>query len=216
MKKVSVLFIVIFGLTNICLYAQVDSFATQKNHLKASPIYIGIGGSYPLGIVVTGGAFSRHGWGGSVNFHWIYGPTKNKPSDYDGGNSLFDDNSDNLDPDFMRAFSPRILKNFVTKSENVLLGIEVGPSFVKTKIAQNFIRNPNPCSIDPFSGIRFCERNYSYERIESKSTGLSLKGKLGVKIPNTLEFEVGVHSNLNSNWSYFGVEILGTLGVFRK
>lgn len=215
MKKVIALCLALSGLLSLHLSAQVDSTARPKTHLDASPMYIGLGASIPFGFTVTGGAFSRKGWGGTLSGNWLWRAAKNQPSNYNGGNNLFGDGSDHVQNDRMRVVSIRVLKQFAVYSDDILLGIEVGPSFVKTNMPDNFIYNPSACTTDPFFGATFCSPNYTYKVVERNSTGWSIKGKLGVNITKVVEFEIGVLGNFNPQWSYFGLEFLGTLGVFQ-
>lgn len=216
MNKTMLICLSLFGLVPFGVFAQVDSTAHLKPHLHASPIYIGAGASIPFGVSITGGGFSRKGWGGTLSGNWMWRGAKNQPSNYNGGNNLFGDGRDYVENDKMRVFSIRISKQFAVYSDDILLGVETGPSFVKTQVADNFIYNPNACTTDPFFGATFCAPNYDYKIVTQNSMGWSIKGKLGVNLAKVVEFEIGILSNFNKQWSFFGLEFLGTLGVFRQ
>jgi hypothetical protein len=194
MKNLLVLFLVFNGLANVLLSAQNDSTEFRNKQLNPSPIYFGVGGTFPLGVVLTTGAFGRQGWGGSISFNATWRPAKNLPNNYDSGKGLFGEGRDNIDNDNMQTFSVRVIKQFPTNSKNIIVGLEAGPSYVVTKIADQFIPTPNPCTVDPFFGFTFCKANYTYQRENINSLGWSMKGKIRINRP---QCELGLYANLN-------------------
>lgn len=209
MKKALVLFLAFFGLINIFLPAQNDSIAPQKVYLQASPFFVGLGGSIPSGFVISAGAFGQHGWGGSLTYHSWAPDAKNLPSDFDGGSGFFGEGNDYV-KDRINMISFRILKAFAPKAENFLFGIEAGLSYVQSTSAENFISIP----VSSSWGIH--GRNYDYEKIYRTSFGLSLRGTIGLRLSRFLGLDLGVLSNINPIRSYFGMEISGTIGKFRR
>lgn len=214
MKKVIILCFALLGLTTTSLSAQSDTIAPLKNPAKLSRGFIGAGISYPLGLTVAGGA--RKGWGLSLSFNLKEANAKNLPNDYRSSSSfLSGDGTAGIEDDFFYAFSLRLSKQFGTSSKRFHWGIEAGPSFARSVIADKFVPVPNPCTYNTVFGD-ICVPNYTYERINHKSTGLSLKAKIGTEIFEDVLFELGGFYNRNAEWTFFGVDIVGSLGILKK
>lgn len=183
--------------------------------LRAQPfdnphVYGGLGFSIPIGGVLEGTFVLPSGWGASVSASLASLKAKNKPSDYEAGENIFTIfSSGNVIYDDVTAYSFRALKLFATNKKMIRFGLEAGPSLVKTKIAENFVPNPDPC--DLFG----CGPNYYYEQVTSQSMGVSLKGR--AEFPFTVPFglAVGLVTNINSQRSYFGIEGQILLGYVR-
>jgi len=208
MKKALVIFVAFIGLINISLSAQNASNTAQKGYMTASPFFVGLGGSVPSGFVISGGTFGRRGWGGSLTYHFWRPNAKTLPSDFDGGYGIFGDGSDKI-KDKINMTSLRVSKVFATASEDLLFGIEAGPSAVTSATAEHFISIP-VSSIWGFYG-----RNYDYEIIKRTSFGVSLKGAIGFRFSRFLGLDLGFLSNINPVRPYYGLEILGTIGKFQ-
>jgi hypothetical protein len=174
-------------------------------------VYAGIGFMSPNGGVLTGTVITRSGWGGSISWSLVSPNAKNMPPEYSSGSSVFfSGNNKNKIYDNITAVSLRCVKDFPSHYKELRFGVEAGPSYVKTDVADHFVLNSVGCN--DFG----CPPNYLYTRVNHNSVGLSLKAKL--EFPFTVPFglEIGLTSNINAYRSYFGVESLITLGYVRE
>ena len=208
MKKALVISILAFyGMVNIPINAQ------SSTPFESTHFYVGLGVSAPQGGVVAMTLILPNGWGTSATYNLLTPVAQNLPSDYKGGSGIFNffgsGNNDKV-YDEITAISFRALKEFPTKSKYVRVGLEAGPSLVRTEIADNFV-------FRPVSGgdIFGYPSNYDYEVITSNTIGLSLKGKLELAFTRPFGFEIGITSNINSKRSYYGADFLITLGHVR-
>jgi hypothetical protein len=214
MKKAIVLCFALLGLLNTTLSAQNDTIAPSKIPAKVSRAFIGFGIAAPLGGVVAVGA--RNGFGVSLSKNLKMANAKNLPNDYKGPTGLFfGDGSGGIQDDGFGNFAVRLTKQFASGSKRIHWGIEAGPSFTRSVIADNFVPVPISCDTILFLG-ESCTSNYTYERIKHKSTGLSLKAKVGIEVFKPVLIELGGFYNRSANWTYFGVDIVGSLGVNKK
>ncbi len=190
MKKALVVFFALFGLINIPLSAQAN--------LEPRPFFLGLGASYPLGVVAIGGGYNQSGWGGTVSLNGIWSASKYAPADYQGW--LL---SNNL-KDFTLFAAVRVLKEVPTNAKTLKYGIEAGPVLVHTSVADHFVKKSGWIILS----------NYTFERVKENSIGISLRGKLDWSLSDRACLELGFNTIIGKDKTYFGIDLIGTLSLF--
>ena len=148
------------------------------------------------------------GWGGAVYVSGWGTDSRNKPSDYSSGTSLFGNSSNDL-PDDFTAWSFRVVKEFPTKSKSSRLGLELGPTFIKGNMHENFQPNPEPCMWG------FCPPNYTHDMVSKSGAGVSFRAKIEAPVSVPFGLELGFNANINSVQHYFGADVMLNLGLVR-
>lgn len=173
----------------------VAAFVLWATGLFAQPfthsLYIlGFGATGPFGAAVNGTYIHSSGWGGTVALHGWSAQAQGVESDFNPWQPM----ETLMEPtDDYRAWSFRAVRTFPTKTEKVRWGLEAGPSFVK--------------GWEP--------PNKHYDEV-STALGLSLRAKAEFPLTRFFGLEAGAQANLNGLRTYFGVDVMFTLGWLRE
>lgn len=201
MKKRLVFFVLgLLVLANLG-YAQRYRQAYVTGSFEEPHFYVSMGLTFPLGNDFSMTYFSRQGWGAAVAYQNFSRVARKVPADYDSGDGIF--HVDSKPSDQFTVFSAHALKVFPGKSSGFRFGLEIGSSWLRFRVAENFRpANPN-CT------IFHCDPNYSYQKVEHIAIGLSLKGKIEWVLNRAMGFELG----LSGNFSKRQPLILANMGI---
>jgi hypothetical protein len=202
------------------LFASADLLYAQEASTTSSyqppGLFGGAGVTFPFGAVIQGGGYGKNGWGGGIHFVGTIGPSEHQPSDYDGGKGLFGEGRDNVDPDKFVLVGLSAHKLLPLDKGTAYISLELGPSLIFAKQADNFVPVLNPCTTDPFTGIRFCKPNYTYEQVSKFGTGGFIRSAIHVRLFDQYGVSLGLFTHLNTVRNHFGVDLVATGGIFRK
>lgn len=202
------------------ILASIPSLTAQgsaaPSRYQAPGFFGGAGVAYPFSAVLQGGGYGKNGWGGGINLMGSVSSSENEPSDYDGGKGLFGEGEDHVDPDKFLMIGLTAIKLFPLDKGSAYASLELGPSVIWANQTDNFVPVPNPCATDPFTGITFCNPNYTYERVTRFGLGGFVRGAIHVRVFDQFGASLGVFSHLNPARTTLGVDMVATGGIFRK
>jgi hypothetical protein len=208
-KTVIAIFLMIGG------YSLNAQEATTNSAHQPPRFFVGAGITVPFAATLQAGGYSNKGWGAALTCNAGLSPSEHKPSNYDGGNGLFGDGSDDVEPDRHFALGISAFKLFRLK-DNIGFSLEVGPSLMWQNQADNFVPVANPCSQDPFLGLTWCSANYTYESVSRFGTGGYFRGAFHLQFLDAMGGSLGMFAHFNQRRTYFGVDLMLTAGIFRK
>lgn len=203
----------IFLIAMVCLLT--GGVCAQTGNQRKSDVSIlnlyagfGLGTCNPgLSSSVAGTFVLSNSWGASIRYNSNHLEAKNLPGDYVDLVLFIPFVANGFPRDNRFTLSFYALKEFPTSSEYVRFGLELGPAFVFSRVAEF---TPDPAYI-PFLGS-----NYTVSYQKDNSVGFSLRAKAEFPLSRYAGLELAGFTTINALRTLLGAEICINLGLVRK
>ena len=206
-KEIFFFLLMIFSLLSGTICSQTDGPDINKS--KSTIWYFGAG----LGACTKGGVFeysftvaTANYWGGSINFRTNLSKSDNVPSDY------YDDELRVVAPkDYLTIVSFNFLKKFPTSKQNIRIGFETGPAWIRYNLAE-FEYNPNYSPDDESDNWGVPEYLYNKSHEATSKFGFSLTGRTEFVFKKSFSLDLGLYTVINGFQSIVGLNVCINLG----